>query len=294
MEELGGKFLPVDINDKEQCRQALEEYRKACPIDGLCTFAEISVPLAALLARSLKLPGPPPEATEKARSKALTRRAMRHHGLPGPAMRCVRRRKDLRRAAEVVGFPAVLKPESGAASVGVKKVSNFEELEVAFQEWSQEQKAWVVRNGNLVRRDGEDGGEQLNGRLVLEAYLDGEEADVDVIMSEGTWVYAAVSDNGPTLEPYFNETWAVSPSLLPLHKQLELRDMTVQSVQALGFSDGIFHVELKYTSQGARLVEVNARMGGGPVWATNLRIWGVDLVGEPLLCRWPLLQAPCA
>jgi hypothetical protein len=35
--------------------------------------------------------------------------------------------------------------------------------------------------------------------------------------------------------------------------------------QALGFRLGVFHVECKYTSRGARLIEVNARMGGGPV-----------------------------
>lgn len=35
--------------------------------------------------------------------------------------------------------------------------------------------------------------------------------------------------------------------------------------QALGFQLGVFHVECKYTSRGPRLIEVNARMGGGPV-----------------------------
>lgn len=46
---------------------------------------------------------------------------------------------------------------------------------------------------------------------------------------------------------------------------------------------GVFHVELKYTSRGARLIEVNARMGGGPVRNTNLLVWGVDLVEQQLL-----------
>lgn len=46
---------------------------------------------------------------------------------------------------------------------------------------------------------------------------------------------------------------------------------------------GVFHVELKYTSRGARLIEVNARMGGGPVRDTNLLVWGVDLVEQQLL-----------
>lgn len=46
---------------------------------------------------------------------------------------------------------------------------------------------------------------------------------------------------------------------------------------------GVFHVECKYTSRGARLIEVNCRMGGGPVRNINLLVWGVDLVEEHLL-----------
>jgi len=46
---------------------------------------------------------------------------------------------------------------------------------------------------------------------------------------------------------------------------------------------GVFHVELKYTARGPRLIEVNCRMGGGPVRLTNLLVWGVDLVEEHLL-----------
>ena len=42
-------------------------------------------------------------------------------------------------------------------------------------------------------------------------------------------------------------------------------------------------MELKYTSRGPRLIEVNCRMGGGPVRLTNLLVWGVDLVEEHLL-----------
>ncbi len=53
--------------------------------------------------------------------------------------------------------------------------------------------------------------------------------------------------------------------------------------QSLGFKLGVFHVECKYTSRGARLIEVNCRMGGGPVRDTNLLVWGVDLVEEHLM-----------
>ena len=43
-------------------------------------------------------------------------------------------------------------------------------------------------------------------------------------------------------------------------------------------------MECKYTSRGARLIEVNCRMGGGPVHTMNRLVWGVDLAEEQLLC----------
>jgi carnosine synthase len=118
--------------------------------------------------------------------------------------------------------------------------------------------------------------------LLLEQDLDGCEVDIDVVVWNGQWQYAAVADNGPTLEPYFNETWAASPSLLPKEQQQALKDLAVKSVAALGFNSGVFHVECKYTSTGPQLIEVNARMGGGQVRECNLRTWGVDLVEETI------------
>jgi len=119
--------------------------------------------------------------------------------------------------------------------------------------------------------------------LMLEEYLDGPEVDVDLVYADGAPVYGAVTDNWPTVEPYFNETGSNCPSTLPVETQAALVDLAVRSVAALGFDCGAFHVELKATSRGPRLIEVNCRMGGGPVRATNLLVWGVDLVEEHLL-----------
>jgi len=178
----------------------------------------------------------------------------------------------------------VLKPVSGVASLGVRKVSSKEELEQCYADVVHELNGLVVSSGALVKADGHgsgvDAGSVVDLTLLLEQYLDGNEVDVDIVMSDDAWQYAGISCNGPTLEPYFNETWGVCPSLLPKDKQAELKELAVQSVQACGFSSGVFHVECKYTSTGPQLIEVNARMGGGPVWEINKRTWGVDLVEE--------------
>jgi len=132
--------------------------------------------------------------------------------------------------------------------------------------------------------------EAVDLTVLLEQYLDGPEVDVDVVLSEGQWRYACVADNGPCLEPYFNETWGLAPSVLPKEQQAELKDLAVKSCLALGFTSGVFHVELKYTSRGPQLIECNARMGGGQIHETNLRVWGVDLAEETLFIA---LGIPC-
>lgn len=64
---------------------------------------------------------------------------------------------------------------------------------------------------------------------------DGPEVDVDLVLSEGEAVYGCLTDNWPTVEPYFNETGSNAPSILPMDQQKALIDLAVQSTQALGF-----------------------------------------------------------
>eukprot|EP00929_Paragymnodinium_shiwhaense_P023020 TRINITY_DN14512_c0_g1_i1.p1 TRINITY_DN14512_c0_g1~~TRINITY_DN14512_c0_g1_i1.p1 ORF type:complete len:621 (+),score=152.46 TRINITY_DN14512_c0_g1_i1:138-2000(+) len=290
------KFIPVDMSKPSDAVyqeslaaiQALRQDPLVGEADGVATVVELSVPTAARLAEALGLPGALPEAVDLARDKRRTRQTMKEARLPTPAYAKIASPADILKAGQLVGFPAVLKPVSGAASLGVKKVETEAELEGIYHELITELRSLVVSSGALVKGDNNKG-VQADGVIgtvfILEQYLDGDEVDVDIVMSEGEWRYAAVSDNGPTLEPYFNETWAVTPSLLPKPKQKELKELAINSVKCLGFTEGVFHVELKYTkSRGPHLIEVNARMGGGPVYATNLKTWNVDLVEEMLLC----------
>lgn len=298
------KFIPVDMSQSSEAvyMQALEAIQRLGEDtsigepDGIATVVELSVGTAARLAEATGLPGPPPEAVDTARDKHSTRAALASAGLPTPPHWLIHSEADLYKAAREVGFPAVLKPVSGAASLGVKKVDSERDLVATYRELDKELSSLVVSSGALVKDDGTGTGVNADAVIstcfIMEHYLDGNEVDVDVVMSEGEWQYAAVSDNGPTLEPYFNETWAVSPSLLPRHQQVALKELAISSVKAIGFTDGIFHVECKYTSIGPHLIEVNARMGGGPVHATNLRTWNVDLVEETLFCAAGIPSRP--
>jgi hypothetical protein len=54
-------------------------------------------------------------------------------------------------------------------------------------------------------------------------YLDGAEVDCDLVFDNGRPVYGAITDNWPTVEPYFNETGSNCPSVLPKAAQVGRR-----------------------------------------------------------------------
>jgi carnosine synthase len=118
---------------------------------GICTFSELSVPLVARLCNTLGLPSSPAQAVDIARNKHDTRAAMKNAGLATVANALIKSTADITEGVKVVGFPAVLKPISGAASLGVKKVYSEEELHTAFAEVSAEMRDTVITSGALVK-----------------------------------------------------------------------------------------------------------------------------------------------
>jgi biotin carboxylase len=238
--------------------------------DGVLTFWEEFPPVVARTAAALHLPGNPVDAADSARSKLRTRQASERAGLPTPRSQRVQSLDELFAAAADIGFPAVVKPEFGHSQVGCVRVDSFESLPDIY---------WLVRKQlettNVVN---------LHARtdLLLEEYLDGVEFDVDLVLEDGECVFSSVSQMTPTPEPSFQDTGLYCP---PDHRPRAVRrlvDLSVQTAQAFGFLRGVLHIEGKCTSKGPRIVEVNARMGGGRIHQVVEAVWGVDLIEAEL------------
>jgi len=240
--------------------------------DGVMTFYEDGVSVAARIAYGLGLPTNHPDVCDRARNKSVTRKFMSNLDLPVPKFRIITKGTDMKEAGGHVGFPAILKPTFGAASLGVHRVETQEEFESIYKSII----AGITMDNNLIWLQGND--------MILEEFYDGPEFDIDILLSDKEVVYAKISDNWEVWEPWYQETGMNCPSLYPEERQKELIDFGVRSALALGFEMGAFHVEVKYTSRGPRLIEVNARMGGMSVRDANLEVWGVDIVEEAALC----------
>jgi len=181
-----------------------------------------------------------------------------------------------------VGFPAVIKPEFGCSAIGCYRVDSVRDLEDAYHDILP-----VLPSLEPIFAEyGTD--------LLLEQYLDGTEFDIDILLWEGECRYAGVSENWPTNEPYFFETGLHAPSAFPPDQLAEVVDLSVNATRSLGLDRGAFHVEAKFTSEGPRIIEVNARMGGTIVRDANLMLHGVDFVEEHLMASTGIPINPLA
>ncbi len=256
-EGVAARFVDADSSgDPELAARAVLDALgdEAQKLDGVVTYWEDAVSATARLAASLGLPGMPVAAADGARSKLRTLQASQLAGLPTPRFMHLDDVATLPAAAAHVGFPAVIKPESGAEALGCLRVDDVESLEAGYERVA----ALITPELNSIFEQGCD--------LLLEEYLDGPEFDVEFVLNGGACVFSAVSENWPTHEPYF----------------VDLRD-------------GVVHAEAKDTAAGPRMLELNARLGGGSIVDNHRLVTGIDLVEQQLLVtlgRSPSIAEP--
>ncbi|MFH1571980.1 MAG: ATP-grasp domain-containing protein [Gemmatimonadota bacterium] len=239
-------------------------------LDGVVTFWEEDVPTSALIARRLHLPGNLPTAALDGRSKYRMRRAFANAGVPVPLFAPITDRASLLAACEHVGLPAVLKPEWGADSEWVTRVTSVEEALEVFEACHH-----LARVQNSIYP-------YPAGRFLLEGYLIGPEVSVEGVVQDGRVTLYAIIDKARMAEPSFIERGERTPSRLRPAVQEAVRDMVVRGVAALGLTNSGIHAEVKITPQGPRLVEIGARMGGDCIHALVKRVYGIDLAEENL------------
>lgn len=218
-------------------------------VAGVVTWDEYALVPAAELAARLGVPGNTAAAMTACRDKATGRRLFAEHGVPSATSTRVNTLAEATVAARLTGFPVVLKPSSHAASIGVVRVDSCEGLPAA----------WEFAASGAGQQGPEGSG------VLVEEYLDGPEISVECVTRDSVTTALAVTRKEVAFAPYFEEIGHTVDAGDPLLAQVA--PVAAKAVRALGVTDGIQHVEMRLTSSGPRIIEVNARIGG-------------DLIGE--------------
>ncbi|WP_328486011.1 ATP-grasp domain-containing protein [Streptomyces zaomyceticus] len=235
---------------------------------GVLTWNEPLLVHTARLAEHLGLRTNPAAVMENCRNKHATRKLLAAHQVPSARSGRVGDLLEATILAEDIGYPIVLKPAGQAGSVGVIRVDNSEELARAFD--------FAAAGAALA------GGQ--NTDILVEEYLDGPEISVECVTQHGHTHTVAVTRKKLGFEPYFEEVGhTVDATDLLL---AEVAPIAAAAIRALGIDHGIQHVEMRLTSTGPRIIEVNARIGGDLIGHLVRLATGLDLprIAADLAC----------
>lgn len=235
------------------------------PLDGvMCLATDVPLTVASVAAK-LGLPGIPVEAAERAADKLLMKDTFAAAGIPIPWYSSVTSLDHLKELM-TKGLPLVIKPVDSRGARGVLRLTDDTDLDWAY---------------NHARDN------SPSGRVMVEEYLAGPQISTESVLLEGIGVTPGFSDRNyefvERFAPYFIENGGTIPSCLPTAARKEIAACAEAAGRTLGITTGIAKGDMVWTSKGAKVIEIAARLSGG--WFSTDQIplsSGVDLVGAAI------------
>jgi len=222
---------------------------------GAVTYRDEDIVPLSLLAAELGFDYYTPELARCLVDKFAQREALRDGGLPSPGFWEVPIEREpgaVGALAAKVEFPAVLKPRIGSGGQYTVPVADAADLvgQVA-----------MLPSGAVYKLG-----------MMVEQYLASlpsspekrfaDYLSVDSLVAHGKISHIAVTGRFPLAEP-FRETGFFIPADISPIEQAQVLEVATQALIALGVRTGGFHIEIKWTPDGPRVLEVNGRLGGG-------------------------------
>ena len=226
------------------------------PIHAVVAVDTPMLVLAAAVAARLGLPHNAVDAVIATTDKAKQRRRWAAAGVTQPAFRVVSSgaaKGDLKRAAEEVGFPCVVKAVSLSGSQGVIRADDG---------------AGAIASAARTREVLAAAGRPNDEPVLVEEYVPGREVCIDGLLTDGALKVTAVFDKPDTpAGPTFEETLLVTPSRLPEQVLSATLSTAGRAAAALGLTWGPIHAELRIDDRRdaatPTMLELAARSIGG-------------------------------
>lgn len=246
--------------------EAVEAGLPAGRVAAVVVFAESVMPLAAEVAARLGLVGHDPSIVPRLVDKAVQRRRLNECGLVTVTSVAVTGATSADALRGRVPLPGVLKPTAGAGSRDTVFVDDLDHLMAELAVHAAD--AQFVVEARIP-----------NGDHPLGSWL-ADCLSIESAVVAGGVTHIGISGRLPVVEPA-REKALLFPIRVEEHLTSKLYSLAEQAISALGITTGLVHTEIKLSSWGPTIIEVNARLGGGLGTIMPI-VGGVDPVGLAL------------
>lgn len=281
--------LLIDYRDWNVLEPLIITAHQVYSFTRVVTTSEAGVEPAALINDRLGLGGVSHEVTVLLRDKLRMRRhlAAAAPGISVAAEELVDR-GDLDRFAAAHGYPFIVKPVDGIASLGLQLVTGEEELD----------RAWETMCA-LRGVEHQFASAFPIERFIMEEYVDGPEFSVEAFTFADRHVIVAITEK--LTSDNFVELGHVVPARLDPGPAAAIEDCVHAFLDAIGLPEGPSHTEVRLSARGPRVIESHNRPGGDRIRDLVEAAYGFDIERytvawaggtlPPLQNRPPLRQA---
>lgn len=213
-------------------------------INGVLTYSEEDVIITNVIAKKLNLPYLDIELAKIFKNKYLLRKALDNLKIPSVKFQKIENYEDAKEFLKESKYPIIIKPQSGHSSIGVHKIYDDYELFEAIK--------------NLKRFKFKEGG----NAFLIEEFIKGTEVSVEAYVDNYSIVILGITDKRLSDDPFFEEIGHTFPSTLSNEVKKNVEKYCVDILSSLKVNTGVFHIEVKIDTDGPKLIEIGARMGG--------------------------------
>lgn len=224
---------------------AIVEAAKKHQIDGIMTLAtDMPMRSVAAVARKMNLVGIDENTALKATNKAEMRNALKLGGVPIPKFIKVSNEDEYMDAVKQFSVPFIVKPADSSGSRGI-----FEVIDITNQELIKKAYEYCRPYSKV-------------GDVVVEEYMDGPEVSVETLAIDGVCHVIQITDKLTTGAPHYVEMGHSQPTRHSKEIAEKICEVAKAANKAIGIENGPSHTEIIVTSEGPKIVELGARLGG--------------------------------
>jgi carbamoylphosphate synthase large subunit len=218
-------------------------------VDRLETTIEAHTMSVAQVRENCTIPGTSVHTAWLCRDKPSMKEALRAAGVPTAASMAADSAEQVLAFADVVGYPLILKPRSGAGAQDTTRVDSSAELATAL---------------------GAFGGQGTRS-IAVEEFVEGHEGFYDTLSVGGRPELDFVSHYFPNVLDAMRTRW-ISPQFISTNRvdtesdYVQLREMGQRVNDALGIGTTATHMEWFFGPKGLRFSEIGCRPPGVGAW----------------------------
>ncbi|CAM5670726.1 hypothetical protein [Streptomyces viridochromogenes] len=252
------RHLRVDPADETALFTAVKALSYAHEVGGVLTYAGEHIVTAARLACELELPTPTTEAMAACIDRTELRAYLARHRVPHPLWAEARDAEMAAAQADAVGYPAVIRARSGSVAVG--QAANHSEV------------------ADVCARVSRYATPRNPGGMLVERHLDGARIAAEtVVLGSGDTQIVAITRTclgpPPARQAVRHSVYAHDSVL---HNRL-IRQAVDRTVEALGITLGVLHIEMTLAYRGPHITEVTAHLADDLIPLLVKRATGLNL-----------------